>query len=67
MLFIAGRGTVPGSHTSVTKKSNDGIKESSDSSTAVMEDSADIKKLLACSTIVKAECSVENEEQVDAR
>ncbi|XP_018654510.1 protein kinase [Schistosoma mansoni] len=39
----SGRGTVPGSHTSVTKKSNDGIKESSDSSTAVMEDSADIK------------------------
>ncbi|CAH8649270.1 unnamed protein product [Schistosoma bovis] len=41
--FSTGRGTVPGSHTSVTKKSNDGIKESSDSSTAVMEDSADIK------------------------
>ncbi|CAH8649215.1 unnamed protein product [Schistosoma bovis] len=43
MLATPGRGTVPGSHTSVTKKSNDGIKESSDSSTAVMEDSADIK------------------------
>ncbi|KAH8864865.1 Calcium/calmodulin-dependent protein kinase type II alpha chain [Schistosoma japonicum] len=40
---LTGRGTVSGSHTSITKKSNDGIKESSDSTVAVMEDSADIK------------------------
>ncbi|TNN13255.1 Calcium/calmodulin-dependent protein kinase type II delta chain isoform 1 [Schistosoma japonicum] len=59
----SGRGTVSGSHTSITKKSNDGIKESSDSTVAVMEDSADIKKLLACSTIVKAESSVESKKQ----
>ncbi|CAH8583745.1 unnamed protein product [Schistosoma turkestanicum] len=59
----SGRGTVPGGHTSVVKKSNDGIKEPSDSTTVVMEDSADIKKLLACSTIVKAESSVESKKQ----
>ncbi|CAH8870889.1 unnamed protein product [Trichobilharzia szidati] len=41
--FSTGRGTVPGSHSSVTKKSNDGIKEPSDSTVTVMEDSADVK------------------------